>query len=185
MKEAGIDFEKHKASGIDLLTFGEYLITSGLILLPNVHWICFHGLFDFAYLLRLVSNEPYLPHDEYSFQSMLEIYFPNIYDVKTMAEPWIHGSLCRLCQELGIVRVGTQHQAGSDSLVTAAAFFRLKEKYTESNKKLNEAKNKLFGISNEKNWENQCEYEGCVWYDPRYMGIRWEEQEGFMTKYGY
>lgn len=182
LKEAGIDFDKHKTDGINALTFGEYLITSGLILMPNVYWICFHGLFDFAYLLRLVSNEVYLPENEFDFQTALDLYFPNAYDVKTLVEPWsrLQGSLTRLCHELRITRIGTQHQAGSDSLVTAAAFFKLKENYYNE-ETLEENKNKLFGVRVEDDIDDEYPMKSYNWYDIRYTD--WFRQEILMSRY--
>jgi len=183
LKEAGIDFERHKTNGIDPLTFAEHLTTSGLILMPNIYWICFHGLFDFAYLLRLVSNEVCLPKDEFDFQTALQLYFPNAYDVKTLAEPWSHlqGSLSRLCQELRINRIGIQHQAGSDSLITAAAFFKLKEEYYEDKEILEENRNKLFGIGVEDDYINEFQMKG--WYDIRYTCVPWMRQRTIMSRH--
>lgn len=143
--------------------------------MPNVTWICFHGLFDFAYLLHLLSNEPYLPTEEFAFQSALELYFPNAFDIKTMAEPWAHlqGSLRHLSQELKIERLGTQHQAGSDSLITAGAFFKLKEDYYNKKESLESVKNQLFGLVSKCMWEDYYVKE-CEWY-----GGEWIEAYGY------
>lgn len=52
--------QEHDRRGIDVLHFGELLMTSGLVLLPNVTWISFHSGYDFGYLLKLLtcSNLP-------------------------------------------------------------------------------------------------------------------------------
>ncbi len=70
----------------------------------NVDWVCFHGIFDFAYLLKVLSGEQFLPPDEFTFQESLRLYFPVAHDVKTMADPWpsLQGSLAKLCSELGV-----------------------------------------------------------------------------------
>ena len=39
LKEAGINFPKHKTDGIDPLTFGEYFLTSGLVFNDDLVWI--------------------------------------------------------------------------------------------------------------------------------------------------
>lgn len=159
-------------------------------MLDDVQWICFHGIFDFAYLLRLLTGEPYLPVDEYAFQEALKIYFPCIYDIKTLAGPFSHlqGSLAKLCQELGIKRVGIQHQAGSDSLVTAAAFFKLKEKfYSDGKTGLIDVKNVLYGLNTgegtayDKFGYAEQYHEQMQWYQPAciapmYPTQKWMEQ---------
>ncbi len=69
--------------------------------------------------------------------------------------------------------MGTQHQAGSDSLVTAAAYFRLKEQYYKSKQReLEETRNVLFGL------ESQPNFRGMPGWDakfvpsyPRYYGV--------------
>ena len=60
-------------------------MTSGLVLNPDVHWISYHGSYDFGYLLSLLSNEK-LPEDEEEFIKILGIYFPNFYDVKMLVK---------------------------------------------------------------------------------------------------
>lgn len=54
LKRSGFDFEKHKVKGIPHNLFGEYLITSGICLNPEVHWITFHGGVDFGYILKVI-----------------------------------------------------------------------------------------------------------------------------------
>lgn len=42
LTNSGINFKKHEEYGIDVQTFGELLISSGLVLLDDVKWISFH-----------------------------------------------------------------------------------------------------------------------------------------------
>lgn len=42
LTKSGINFKKHEELGIDVETFGELLISSGLVLLDDVKWISFH-----------------------------------------------------------------------------------------------------------------------------------------------
>ena len=42
-----------------------------------------------------------------------------------------HGSLQAIATNLDVQRIGTMHQAGSDSLITGAVYFKLKEKHPE------------------------------------------------------
>jgi hypothetical protein len=39
----------------------------GLLLNPETTWICFHGGFDFAYFMKTVSGDQYLPDFEDTF----------------------------------------------------------------------------------------------------------------------
>lgn len=48
----------HQRRGIDLQDFGELLMTSGLVLLPNVTWLSFHSGYDFGYLVKLLTSTP-------------------------------------------------------------------------------------------------------------------------------
>ena len=48
----------HQRRGIDLQDFGELLMTSGLVLLPNVTWLSFHSGYDFGYLIKLLTSTP-------------------------------------------------------------------------------------------------------------------------------
>jgi CCR4-NOT transcription complex subunit 7/8 len=56
-------------------------MASGFVCNPTFRWICFHGSFDFGYLLRLVSGND-LPVNVPDFFTLLKIYFPKIYDIK-------------------------------------------------------------------------------------------------------
>ena len=67
--------------------------------------------------------------EEEAFTQLLNTYFPTVYDVKHLlqyAPTPIHGGLQRVGEELKVARVGQQHQAGSDSLMTSAVFFKLR-----------------------------------------------------------
>ena len=74
LKRSGFDFDKHKAKGVPPTLFGEYLITSGMCLSPNIHWITFHGGVDFGYILRVLLGVE-LPNDENSFFELMNNYF--------------------------------------------------------------------------------------------------------------
>lgn len=130
LKASGIDFARHAREGISLPHFGELLMTSGLVLVPDVRWISFHSGYDFGYLLKLLTAQA-LPADDRAFFALLHTYFPYVYDIKRMASGVgaLSGGLNRMAEELGVVRAGPVHQAGSDSLVTAAVFFKLLAKH--------------------------------------------------------
>lgn len=129
LKESGIDFARHEDEGIDVHRFGELIMTSGLVLVPDVRWVSFHSGYDFGYLVKLLTCEA-LPSDEESFFELLRLYFPNVYDVKLMMSgvDGLHGGLQKVAEDLKVERIGPMHQAGSDSLLTASTFFALSEK---------------------------------------------------------
>ena len=128
LTRAGIDFAEHRERGIEVEAFGELLLSSGLVLTEDVKWLSFHSGYDVGYLLKLLTALP-LPADEAAFTQLLRQYFPTIFDVRQLmtASDGLHGGLQRLADSLGLERAGPMHQAGSDSLLTSAAFFRLRK----------------------------------------------------------
>ncbi len=146
LTNSGINFEILESHGIPLDLFSEYLITSGLIVNDDLHWVSFHGVYDFAYFLKYSTNL-LLPEGELQFFETLKLYFPNYYDIRYLVRynDEFRGSLSKLGQELNVSRIGTKHQAGSDSLITSEIFFKLKKEYlTDESIRLD--KNILFGI---------------------------------------
>lgn len=104
-------------------------MASGLILNKNIKWTVFHGCYDFAYLLRLLRNEE-LPRSPEDFYKAAKIYFPNIYDLKEIVreeEGLKNHGLSSIAEKIGCARIGPQHQAGSDSLLTLRSFFQLRK----------------------------------------------------------
>lgn len=147
LKGAGIKFDELTRRGIEHKAFAEYLISSGLLLNEDIKWVCFHGGFDFGYLIKMVIGES-LPIDESDFYQLLTTYFPTFYDVKTMIkdiDSFKAIGLSKLASDLFLKRVGTSHQAGSDSLLTLAVYFKLMERLL---KDVSESKyiNKLHGL---------------------------------------
>ncbi|KAL8696079.1 MAG: hypothetical protein Q9224_002983 [Gallowayella concinna] len=146
---AGLDLEQHEKQGIDPSDFGAVLISSGLVMYDDVRWISFHSGYDFGYLVKLMLCKP-LPEDETAYRRLLGIFFPAIYDIKYMIKhaqrygtandvALTHtantilqnlgqkSGLQDLADELGVKRVGTAHQAGSDSLLTGRTFWEVKK----------------------------------------------------------
>lgn len=143
----GINFSLLSSEGIDHTTFAEYLITSGLVLNNNVHWISFHGSFDFAYLLRLLLNDV-LPDSENEFTSLLSLYFPNHYDIRIICQSndKLIGGLNRVAMVLNVKRIGEVHQAGSDAYVTVSAFHRIRNDSIVEKDVIDGSVNVLYGL---------------------------------------
>lgn len=134
LQHSGIQFKKHEEEGIEVNDFAELLMTSGIVLSEQVKWLSFHSGYDFGYLLKILTNTQ-MPAEEADFFDFLRIYFPNIYDVKYLMKSCknLKGGLQEVAEQLEITRIGPQHQAGSDSLLTGAAFFKMREMFFEDN----------------------------------------------------
>eukprot|EP00128_Syssomonas_multiformis_P002254 Colp12_sorted_trinity150504_noHs@8337 len=128
LRRSGIDFERHEKEGIDVNHFGELLISSGVVLNDEIKWISFHSGYDFGYLLKVLSCNS-MPLEESEFFEMLNLYFPCIYDIKYLMKSCknLKGGLQDVADDLKVERVGPQHQAGSDSLLTSITFFKMRQ----------------------------------------------------------
>ncbi|XP_077589004.1 CCR4-NOT transcription complex subunit 7 isoform X1 [Stigmatopora nigra] len=144
---AGIQFKKLEEEGIESLYFAELLMTSGLVLCDGIKWLSFHRYlatsfphnvwlscsgYDFGYLIKVLSNTK-LPEEEIDFFELIRLYFPVIYDVKYLMKSCkiLKGGLQEVAEQLELERIGPQHQAGSDSLLTGMAFFKMREMFFE------------------------------------------------------
>jgi len=158
LKHAGIEFERHVAEGVKVQNFGERLMSSGLVLNDRIRWISFHGMYDFGYLLQLLTNQG-LPEIPQEFFASLQLYFPRLTDLKYCLRSDFRGGLQALAQSLGAERQGSQHQGGSDALLTTDTFFKLEESKKES-----AFDNCLFGL----NSEDAFWFEPSTWDTQRY-----------------
>jgi len=77
----------------------------------------------------------------------------------------LKGGLTKLAEELEVERIGPEHQAGSDSLLTQATFFKMRSLFFEN--KIDDGKfdNVLYGFgrgahSNKLNHEGEGRYAG-------------------------
>jgi len=156
---SGIDFKLMKNKGISHSLFAEYLLISDLVLNEKITWICFNGSSDFAYLLKYLINNQ-LPQEEKEFIDLINLYFPNIYDIKYLVNDseTYKGGLNKLAKELDVERSGEIHQAGSDSQVTSDVFFRLVRNNVISQNELNEGKNIIYGIGEGNNMTETFNY---------------------------
>ena len=156
---SGIDFKLLKNKGIPHSLFAEYLTVSGLVLNDKITWICFNGSSDFSYLLKYLTND-ILPQEEKEFIDLINLYFPNIYDIKYLVNDSeiYKGGLNKLAKELEVERSGEIHQAGSDSQVTSDVFFRLIRNNIITQNDLNEGKNVIYGFGKGNNMPETFNY---------------------------
>ncbi|KAF8334534.1 ribonuclease H-like domain-containing protein [Amanita rubescens] len=143
LQKSGIDFERHEKYGIQPNDFAELMITSGLVLTPDTKWISFHSGYDFGYFRR-------------QFFTLLRAWFPTVYDIKFMlrATKVLKGGLQDVADDLGVARTGPPHQAGSDSLLTASVFFKMRELYFSNQIDDSEYSGKLYGLGQTFNLAN-------------------------------
>jgi len=152
LQQAGIDFGVNETMGVDIQVFSELLMTSGLVLNEKVHWIGFATQYDVGYLLKALTCRQ-LPEAESEFFELVQLFFPNLYDikglpvVKFMAE--LQGGLSKLADSLNVQRIGRCHQAGSDSLVTAETFFKLIRKYYPNLEYVKQHSGKIAGLGDD------------------------------------
>jgi len=127
LKRAGIDFKKHCDYGIGVNDFGEHMISSGLVLNDEVKWVAFHSGYDLGYLVKVLTCQP-LPKKQSDFFDVVHAFFPCLYDVKYLMKSCrnLKGGLQELADDLEVKRIGPQHQAGSDCLLTLHTFFKMK-----------------------------------------------------------
>jgi len=121
LRQAGVDFPRHKAEGIEASVLGERLAASDLV---GWHarapwWVTFAGFYDFGYLLRMLTREK-LPQNSGGFDNSLAHFCPRRYELR---DELPHGSLDSLASKHGLQRRGLAHTAGSDALLTLELFF--------------------------------------------------------------
>lgn len=127
---SGINFRKNNENGVSAMKFSELLMSSGVVLNDSVHWVTFHSAYDFGYLIKILTWQE-LPSTQSAFFDRIKIFFPVLYDIKHLMKFCnnLHGGLNKVAELLEVERIGTSHQAGSDSLLTCCTFMKLKENY--------------------------------------------------------
>ena len=147
LKQSGIDFDQMQQNGIDVMRFGELLTSSGVVLNEHMHWVTFHSGYDFGYLVKVLTCD-HLPEREEDFFQLITTLFPAIYDIKYLMKycDQLHGGLNKIAEILNVDRIGPQHQAGSDSLLTGYVFLKLFETHFNGLESISEHVGTLFGL---------------------------------------
>lgn len=146
--EHEIDFNRFKTDGIDPTEFAHYVYAAGLVQNNNLTYVTFHGVYDFAYMLKVVSCQA-VPRSPSHFLTTLEQYVPHFLDLKTITTDIADikkGGLQKLMEELDVNRIGTQHQAGSDSLDTLTCFIEISRRYLSIKKMTEKYDKRLYGV---------------------------------------
>jgi CCR4-NOT transcription complex subunit 7/8 len=152
LQKMGVDWAKHASKGIMVNHFGELLTTSGLVLTDDVRWVSFHTGYEYAFLLskhKILLNIykkfiksilkigilmcKSLPTDESEFFELLHLFFPAVYDTRLLARAAEEQPSIRPGKFVEEVEQGRLYrQGGSDSLKTAAEFFRIRQFFLEN-----------------------------------------------------
>lgn len=151
LQQTGIDFARHQSDGIDPFAFGEFIISSGLVLESNINWVTFHSGYDLGYLLAIMLNKE-VPVEEKGFLKALGQYFPSVWDVKYIVKVFKlsnSSQLLEVADEFQILRPGMLNnaglnQAGSDALTAMGCFFEARRMVGDQN--LSKIKGHLFGL---------------------------------------
>ncbi|OHT09737.1 CAF1 family ribonuclease containing protein [Tritrichomonas foetus] len=160
LQQSGIDFSRFNSDGINVFDFSQLLYTSGLVMNDDIFYITFHSSSDFGYLIKMLTCKP-LPREESEFFKLLNVMFPHYYDLKLMADDNDQiscGGLQALANELNVMRVGPQHQAGSDALVTLKTFTALMDTYFDGKSRNKKFENILYGLDYQKQLDVLSEF---------------------------
>ncbi|CAJ1936402.1 unnamed protein product [Sphenostylis stenocarpa] len=138
LRRQGVDFEKNRMFGVNIMRFVELMMFSGLVCNNNIQWIGFHNAYDFGYMVkalgqRFLPMQPCLPENLCHFLELVKFFFGDkVYDIKHLIKfcPNLYGGLDSVCKSLHLNKtIRRSHQAGSDSLVTLHVFNKIKDIY--------------------------------------------------------
>eukprot|EP01013_Petalomonas_cantuscygni_P013872 TRINITY_DN2856_c0_g1_i1.p1 TRINITY_DN2856_c0_g1~~TRINITY_DN2856_c0_g1_i1.p1 ORF type:complete len:395 (-),score=39.59 TRINITY_DN2856_c0_g1_i1:1509-2693(-) len=148
LQQSGIDFTAFEERGVDPHLFAELMLTSGLVLSEEATWLSFHSGFDFGYLIRMLTGRD-LPESETEFHELLATIFHRVVDTKYLLRHTSishNAGLSSLADDLRVQRIGPPHQAGSDSLLTWATYFKLVHDHFGSQLDFANFANVLYGL---------------------------------------
>ncbi|CAD8048966.1 unnamed protein product [Paramecium sonneborni] len=148
LEQAGIRFDDLASKGIDYVEFCEVVTGSGIILNDEIKYVVFHGEFDFGYLLHLFHHSG-IPDTQEEFYKMMKLYFPSIYDLKYILkdnQKYKDAGLSRLATKVEVTRIGPEHQAGSDALLTLQCYYQLKFCFPDLQSDFDKNMNIIYGI---------------------------------------
>ncbi|RZR88339.1 hypothetical protein BHM03_00015884 [Ensete ventricosum] len=130
--QSGHDFQEHRRDGIEARRCA-HMICVNLFCQPhNSKYITFHGLYDVAYVIKMITRAP-LPNTLNEFSDLVWTIFGRIYDLKYISR--FFGGLLR--GEIGLVGLsmlldfepeGIRHQAAYDSLLIGKLFIEMKQR---------------------------------------------------------
>lgn len=157
LRQSGVNFEMLEVEGIDIFAFAEMLISSGLVLNPDVHWITFHSGYDLGYLLSVMINTK-LPAEKSEFIKYINIYFPSVWDLKYVLRSLSISSKPTLLEiaediQLRLSQAGdnsgfaalTNLSHYNEALLTSIIFFETRKLLSDI-RPLSKCRSRLFGL---------------------------------------
>lgn len=154
LRQSGFDFNKHETDGIEHSAFAELLLTSGLVLSDQITWVSFHSGYDLGFLVSMMQNRP-VPSQLSEFSSLVGLYFPLVWDVKTLVKSFKmtdKNFLHDIAQDFGLFRGSPFCLAGADSRLAALCFFEVFKVLGDAN--VRPLRNVLFGLVEERKEED-------------------------------
>lgn len=135
LMESGIYFNKNQRDGVDAVFLSRLLWRN--LILPcryKTKWITFHGLYDFGYIVKLVTmliTGCPLVNTLGEFLGQIQGIFGNVYDLKNIAK--LYGfseklGLMKITEKLKIEQTRHHHQAGCDSMLVGEVFWVMKKR---------------------------------------------------------
>ncbi|KAF8732824.1 hypothetical protein HU200_015167 [Digitaria exilis] len=124
LTEQGHRLAEHRDRGVTAKQFLDGLLHP--LLSEHITWIMFHGDRDLGFLTRLLQGA--LPSDRAAFMREVRRQFPIFYDLRVLGQlvkEGFSGKLSVLAEILGVERVGGEHHAGSDALLTMSCFWEI------------------------------------------------------------
>ncbi|NXS61385.1 CNOT7 protein, partial [Brachypteracias leptosomus] len=128
---SGIQFKKHEEEGIETQYFAELLMTSGVVLCEGVKWLSFHSRIHVNWLSKFFPDSKGKKYRHFDLFHGLVAYSCPVKKRKKEKKMVVGGGLQEVAEQLELERIGPQHQAGSDSLLTGMAFFKMREMFFE------------------------------------------------------
>ncbi|URD95571.1 CCR4-associated factor 1 [Musa troglodytarum] len=178
LRRSGHDLEGNRRNGIDGDKWSNVLRNKLFDRRYGSVYVTFHGLYDVAYVMKLITGGAPLPATLREFIAAARRVFGTLYDIKHIAKhcDGLSGrefGLTRLAQELRVEQDGIPHQAAYDSLSISRVFNEMKRRYNiEGNERFVSV---LYGL------EKSCtgRKKSTMAYHPYYVG-----QYGFQAYSG-
>ncbi|XP_064957965.1 putative CCR4-associated factor 1 homolog 8 [Musa acuminata AAA Group] len=127
LRRSGHDFERNVREGISGDMCGNLLRQNLFNGDDESVYVTFHGLYDFAYVIKLITGGAPMPDNLGQFIASVRKTFGHFYDLKYIGEQLSSRTfgLMSLARELGVEAYGIHHQAAHDSVTIGRAFIEM------------------------------------------------------------
>ncbi|XP_010233555.1 probable CCR4-associated factor 1 homolog 11 [Brachypodium distachyon] len=144
LRSQGLDFDELRARGVSARAFGAALAEYGIICGPKyrteLKWVAFGGIYDYGFLLKMLTGGKPLPDTREKFMAALaERVGVRVYDAKYVAAcAGVSGGLMKVAKVLaagaGVPRTivapqSERRQAGEKSLLACQVFVAIEQRF--------------------------------------------------------